>query len=39
MYKDSNDTSYKTLYFTTDGSYSITYNGITSYIDKHVSLY
>ena len=38
-YNDSNDTSYKTLYFTTDGSYSITYNGITSYIDQHVSLY
>lgn len=38
-YNDTNETSYEHLYFTTSGSYQITYNDISSYIDQYIEIH
>ena len=38
-YNDTNEAYYEHLYFTTSGTYQITYNGISSYIHQYIEIY
>lgn len=38
-YNDSNATNYQSFTFVTSGTYALTYNGVTCYIDQYIDLY